>query len=631
MSPEPSTAVPLGAGQELAASGDDSTEDYAFAALGSMARYHWPRMAISNGLRAVAAALPALQPYFLAQFATSTDDPGRAGRYLVLLLAAGLAHWLLWSACDYYVAHRVNRLSYEFKRLAFNAVWGESYQHFVDRPSGKVASYVNDLRNHVFILWDAAHYGFLPVLASIPIWVILMWRTASANALIYGVFLLGAGVALVALAKPLNRRQRTLTDGTSTNSGRVFDSYSNFVNVFSFRTQRRELVRNDEQIDGLIDDDVRFGVSLVSYWAVASLLIRGVLWAAIMSYSWFLFSQGRISFVALVVSVTVLVDFTAQYWNVVHFFGVWVDKSAAYQEAYNYLFPGRNIVDEHYDENYKQGPSNGSSAVKLAAASAAGDNHGRPRMSESLEVSNLCFAYPDDPDRLVLDNVSFSVNKGEKLGVVGRSGEGKSTLIKLLLGFYTPTSGHILIDGKPISSEMLPQLQSYVPQDTSLFQETIEYNIGYAAGSARSFGNGQPNPADIRNAARQANIDDFIDTLPYGYQTLVGERGIKLSLGQRQRIAIARAFLKESDVIVLDEATSSLDSETEARVQESLEALWEDKAAIIIAHRLATLNGVDKIIVVENGRIVEQGTKDELLGDPGLFAQLWGLQQAGVA
>jgi len=223
----------------------------------------------------------------------------------------------------------------------------------------------------------------------------------------------------------------------------------------------------------------------------------------------------------------------------------------------------------------------------------------------------------------VLDNVSFRVAKGEKLGVVGRSGEGKSTLIKILLGFYEPTAGQILVDGEPADADRLNQIQSYVPQDTSLFQESIEYNIAYA--DSRDV-----DATPVEAAARHANIDEFVTSLPAGYETLVGERGIKLSLGQRQRIAIARAFLKQADLLILDEATSALDSETEALIQEALEQLWTDKAAIIIAHRLATLNNVDRIIVIEKGRIVEQGTKDELLNANGTFAGLWTLQRTGM-
>ena len=261
-----------------------------------------------------------------------------------------------------------------------------------------------------------------------------------------------------------------------------------------------------------------------------------------------------------------------------------------------------------------------------------------------MEFRNVSFAYPDQPDQLILDDVSLRVAKGEKIGVVGRSGEGKSTLIKLLLGFYTPTSGQILIDDQPAEPETLAQIQAYVPQDTSLFQETIEYNIGYAvddvfddhqpdveqriptrAGSAASDGEGA-----IREAAAKARIDLFIDSLPADYQTLVGERGIKLSLGQRQRIAIARAFLKQADVLVLDEATSALDSETESLIQASLVDLWEDKAAIIVAHRLATLNDVNRIVVLDQGRVVEVGTRDDLLARDGLFAELWALQRSGM-
>lgn len=575
---------------------------------------HKGRVAIATALRVAASTLPALHPFFIAQLATSIDDPDRVGLYLALLFGTGFAHFVLWTVCDYYVSAKLNPLTYEFKRLAFDTVWSEDYQHFVDRPSGKVASYVNDIRNHTQVLWDSAHYGFLPVLSAIPVYVYLLWSTARGNAIVYAVFLIGAGVVLATVAGPVNARQRHLTSETATNTGRVFDSYSNFVNVFSFRAHRKELDRNDEQLDGLIDDDISFGYALSTYWAVSSMLIRGLLWAAVMGFSWFQYDRGNISFTAMVVSVTVLIDFTAQYWNVVHNLGEWIDKSARFREAYTYLFPGRNIVTDP--------PTKPAIAPEPAPPEDAARRSASARMLQSLEVRDVRFAYPDEPDRFVLDGVSFTLQRGERLGVVGRSGEGKSTLIKILLGFYQPTSGEVLVDGRPVGPSELAQLQSYVPQDTSLFQETVEYNIGYA----------EPGPADperIREAADKANIADFIETLPDGFHTLVGERGIKLSLGQRQRIAIARAFLKQSDLVILDEATSALDSETEARIQESLLELWQGRAAIVIAHRLATLNDVDRILVIEKGKVVEQGSKEDLLASPGRFAEMWGLQRSG--
>lgn len=584
-------------------------------------------------MRATATVLTALHPFFLASMATSADDPDRALRYLVLLFVSGLAHGVVWAITDFYVAHRLNPLTYELKRILFNTAWADDYRHFVDRPSGKVSSHVNDIRRHVQMLFDSAHYGFLPMIVSIPVYVVILLRTSPANAGVYLLFVAGACVVLAFSVRPVHRRQRHLTDTTAVNNGRVFDSYSNFVNVFSFRAQGKEITRNDAQIDGLITDDRSFSHSLSLYWAIASLLIRGVLWAAIIGFNWFMFDQGRISFTAMVVAITVLVDFTSQYWNVVHFIGEWVDKSAAYREGYTYLFPSRNVVAEHYDSSTSNSAADHGALGERSNGSRT--EHGANqvnsrRLQSDLEFRNVSFAYPDQPDQLILDDVSLRVTKGEKIGVVGRSGEGKSTLIKLLLGFYAPTSGQILVDGEPVGPDTLARLQAYVPQDTSLFQETIEYNIGYGVENVDGSARKSATPTMIRDAAVKARIDQFITGLPSSYDTLVGERGIKLSLGQRQRIAIARAFLKDADLLVLDEATSALDSETESLIQASLVDLWDDKAAIIVAHRLATLNDVDRIVVIEQGRVAEIGTRDELLAQGGRFSEMWNLQRSGM-
>jgi ATP-binding cassette subfamily B protein len=583
--------------------------DRAFAAVFALVNRYRGRFLFVTVIRVVSSALVALHPYFLAQLVTSVGDSDRALRYLLLLFGTGALHGMLWAVGDFYNGARITPVSYEYKRIAYDTVWSEDYQRFVDRPSGKVASYVNDLRDKFAELYDVAHYGFLPVLSMIPVYVFLLVQSVSLNAVTYLLFLVLAFAVLTRLMKPVDSRQRRLTDVTSSNTGRVFDSYANFVNVFSFRSQLKEIGRNDAQLDEMARADVRFWFALAGYWAMASFLVRGLLWGAVMAYSWWQYDQGNISFVAMVLSITVLIDFTNNYWEVVHFLGQWIDKSASYREAYNYLFPGRNVVAE-YDPQ-RRGFGSG----------AASSNGHHP--AAAIEVRDLSFGYPDDPGRLILQDINFRLERGEKLGIVGRSGEGKSTLIKVLLGFYEPTSGHILVDGRPVGPDELTELQSYVPQDTSLFQETIAYNIGYAVAE-------QPDRSDIESAAAKANVADFIDSLPAGYETMVGERGVKLSLGQRQRIAIARAFLKQADLIILDEATSSLDSETEARIQSALVDLWRDRSAIIIAHRLATLNDVDRILVIDGGRVVEQGTKDELLAADGLFADLWGLQRAGM-
>jgi len=242
-------------------------------------------------------------------------------------------------------------------------------------------------------------------------------------------------------------------------------------------------------------------------------------------------------------------------------------------------------------------------------------------LESSVAINNLTFAYPDKPDVQVLKNISLSLKRGEKVGIVGRSGSGKSTLTKLLLDFYPLPEGSLQVDGKAVDIHDFSKLISYVPQDTALFHRSIADNIAYGATKATH--------AEIEQAAKQASADEFIETLTDGYETLVGERGVKLSGGQRQRIAIARAILQNKPVLILDEATSALDSESEIKVQHALNTLWKGKTVIAIAHRLSTLRHMDTIIVMEKGEIIERGSHDDLLAKKGIYAKLWSHQSGG--
>lgn len=229
------------------------------------------------------------------------------------------------------------------------------------------------------------------------------------------------------------------------------------------------------------------------------------------------------------------------------------------------------------------------------------------RFTGNIEYRDVRFSYPTRPDVEVLKGIDLSINAGQKVALVGTSGAGKSTIVQLLLQFYPVDDGEIRIDGKPITEFNLTkyrQNMAIVPQEVLLFGGTIRENIRY----------GKPNATEeeIIDAARQANAWDFIQSFPDQLDTIVGERGIKLSGGQRQRIAIARAILKNPTILLLDEATSSLDAESERLVQEALNELMKGRTSIIIAHRLATIREVDCIYVIENGRIVEQGTHQEL-------------------
>ncbi len=251
------------------------------------------------------------------------------------------------------------------------------------------------------------------------------------------------------------------------------------------------------------------------------------------------------------------------------------------------------------------------------------DRKGAKRLEVSkgeIKFENVSFAY--EADRPILKNVSFEVPAGKMVAIVGPSGAGKSTISRILFRFYELSGGRVLIDGQNIRDVTQASLRAaigVVPQDTVLFNDTIEYNIRY--------GRPEATVAEVREAARLAQIDDFIMTLPQRYRALVGERGLKLSGGEKQRVAIARTILKAPPILMLDEATSALDSHTEREIQDALERVARERTSLVIAHRLSTVVHADNIIVLDQGVIVEQGTHPELLAKGGLYASLWARQR----
>jgi ATP-binding cassette, subfamily B, bacterial len=240
-----------------------------------------------------------------------------------------------------------------------------------------------------------------------------------------------------------------------------------------------------------------------------------------------------------------------------------------------------------------------------------------------IAFRDVSFAYPLRPDASALDRVSFRVAPGERVALVGPSGAGKTTIFALLLRFYDADRGKVEVDGLGVGEVALDQLRArfaLVPQDTALFADTVASNIAYGATDASR--------QAIEAAARAAFANDFIAALPEGYDTMLGEAGVTLSSGQRQRIAIARAVLRDAPILLLDEATSALDAESETLVQRALDKIMEGRTTLVIAHRLATVMRADRILVLDHGRLIEEGTHQSLIGKGGIYQRLAELQFA---
>jgi ABC-type transport system involved in Fe-S cluster assembly fused permease/ATPase subunit len=249
------------------------------------------------------------------------------------------------------------------------------------------------------------------------------------------------------------------------------------------------------------------------------------------------------------------------------------------------------------------------------------DSQAKPLLLKQGEVRFEAVGFSYSTDRRILSDISFVIPPGNKLAIVGPSGAGKSTLSRLLFRFYDVTEGKILIDGQNISAVQQKGLRAaigIVPQDTVLFNDTIRFNIAYARPDATE--------VEIHNAARKAHIHHFVESLPDGYDTVVGERGLKLSGGEKQRVAIARAILKNPRILVFDEATSSLDSHSEREIQNALKEVAQEHTTLVIAHRLSTIVDADEILVMRHGKIVERGKHQELLHKDGTYARMWRLQ-----
>ncbi|WP_095169934.1 ABC transporter ATP-binding protein [Pseudomonas sp. Irchel 3H3] len=489
------------------------------------------------------------------------------------------------------------RLRWDFHRLMLR----QSLSFFSDEFSGRVTTKVMQtalaVRDVLFTLIEIA--------PGIGVYLIAIIALAGGFALKlmlpFIAWVVLFSVAMLYFVPRLGKVGQEQANARSMMTGRISDAYTNITTVKLFSHSNREAHFARAAMEDFKQTGFR-QMRLVSLFDIVNQALVVALIMAAGGYALWLWHQGEIGAgaVAAIIAMALRINGMSNWvmWQMTSLF----ESIGTVQDGMATLTQGAKVQDA---------PDAG---VLMTSGGA-------------VTFDKVSFNYSGE--RQVLDGLSLSIRPGEKIGLVGRSGAGKSTLINLLLRFYDVDSGEIRIDGQNIANVTQDSLRAsigMVTQDTSLLHRSIRDNIAY----------GRPDATDaqVRSAAANAQADGFINQLSdrqghTGYDTLVGERGIKLSGGQRQRVAIARVMLKNAPILLLDEATSALDSEVEVAIQESLDEMMQGKTVIAIAHRLSTIAAMDRLIVMDDGRIIEEGTHTELLDKNGVYARLWQHQSGG--
>lgn len=556
---------------------------------------------IYSAANVLLAIIPLFIGKLVGELASAQPDPAQVRLYVGILIACSGLHLITFHTAELVYRKIIIKPVYGYEKILFNATILKPYPYFIDKFTGKISAYITTLAQEFRTFMDAVFYSYTTEVVRMVTIIGILFSVNVYTGLIFAFGLLCMFIVGRKTIKNSNRYEKIATNVSSTKSGFVVDAISNFANVKSFSKERWE----SENISKRVNQSAKAGSDSflwnIVFWSSIGFFVRLFIWPAVIILNVWLFNHNQISIAELTTLLSILLLFSDFIWGTIWNISQFNLRFARIEEAYTYLFGKTNIVKEHLDNLEEQ--------------------EAQIDFEKELTINNLSFAYPDKPDSAVL-SMSLNIQKGEKIGLVGKSGSGKSTFAKLLLGYYPLDTGILSLDDQAVATKDISRLVSFVPQDTSLFHRSIADNISYATSSSVT-------RKQIINAAKLAHADDFICEIDETYDALVGERGVKLSGGQRQRIAIARAILKDSPILILDEATSALDSESEKHIQQALKELMKNRTSIVIAHRLSTIAHLDRIVVLEKGKIVEQGTHKELLEKSGTYARLWSHQSGG--
>ncbi len=598
------------ANPHLAAGASVKRERSAFATIASLLPYLWPQGEPVLRLRLVLAVVAMLlsvgaQAWFPILYAHAVDKLSpKAGP--LALPAALIVGYALVRVCgsgfgelrDALFAAVQMRASRVVARKTFEHLHALSMRYHLDRQTGGLSNII--LRGTLGIqnVLRLVTFNLLPTMVLLVVMIGVLWRVLGISYALVIFVALGAYIAFTfSFTAWRTKFRRTMNEMDNEAQTKAIDSLLNFETVKYFGNEEHESKRFDQSLARFETASVKSQVSL-----------NGL-------------NIGQSSIIAIAMAVTMLMaanDVVYHHMSVGHF--VMVNTYLLQISiplnmlGFAYLTLNQGLID--MEQMFSLLRVN--QEVKDKQGALALERHGKPA---EVRFENVHFAY--NPDRQILKGISFTAAPGKKIALVGPTGSGKSTISRLLFRFYDTTGGAVLVDGHDVRHVTQASLRGaigVVPQDTVLFNDTIFYNIAY----------GRPGATveEIEQAARFAQIHDFIISLPQGYKTRVGERGLKLSGGEKQRVAIARTILKDPRILILDEATSALDTHTEQEISAALRRVSFDRTTLVIAHRLSTVTDADEILVLREGTIVERGTHASLLAQDGVYAGMWAVQQA---
>lgn len=516
---------------------------------------------------------------------------------LLLILGVHLIGWISWRTSGFIEAWRIPHVMADLTRSAHKTLHEHSYQFFSDNFAGSLVRKVGRLERAFDSLTEQVLWKFLPLtVVLIGYLTVLFMRHPMLGFILLGWLVIFLGFNIwYSIWKTSYETERAKLDSEAT--GVLADSITNAMTVklFTGETHEHSLYRHvTERLRRIQWFTWSLNESLDAIQALMMIVIEfGMMYAAI-----HLWKQNIISIGDFALIQSYLIGMFAKIW----------DFGRAIRRAYEALADAEQMVSIM---NQKR------DIVDVRSAKPLDPQRGR------IEFQNVTFSF--NKTRRVLNGMNLVIEPRQKVALVGSSGAGKSTITKLLLRFYDLEKGRIIIGNQNIArvtQESLRAQIAVVPQEPVLFHRTIMENIRYGRRDATD--------TEVIEAAKKARCHAFIEESPNGYETYVGERGVKLSGGERQRIAIARAILKGAPILILDEATSSLDSESESLIQEALHELMKGKTVIVIAHRLSTIMEMDRIIVIDDGKVVDDGTHTQLLGrNSGIYRNLWEIQAGG--